>query len=142
MRCCVSFEINPEQAKRSIAERLPSLSEEQMRELEELLADRTIALEGGARVFTRIWLVHTLRQLRAPRPTLTNFDGEEVVFTKVRFAVAKDHQAEVARLLDQCQNSRVNRKVNTGVGIVRTVSKAAKDRKTACRLPVGMRPAH
>lgn len=72
-----------------------------MRALDELLADRAIALEGGARVFTWIWLAHTLRQLRAPQPTLTNFDGEEVVFTKVRLAVAKAHRAEVARLLDQ-----------------------------------------
>lgn len=93
--------INPEQAKRSIAERLPALSEEQMRELDELLTDRTIALEGGGQVFTWIWLAHTLRQLRAPRPTLTNFDGEEVVFTRIRLAVAKEHRSEVARLLDQ-----------------------------------------
>ena len=95
------FRISPERAKRSIAERLPALTEEQMRELDELLVDRAIALEGGARVFTWIWLAHTLRQLRAPQPTLTNFDGEEVVFTKVRLAVAKAHRAEVARLLDQ-----------------------------------------
>ncbi|MGA8568534.1 MAG: hypothetical protein WB580_12145, partial [Candidatus Binataceae bacterium] len=95
------FHTSPERAKRSIAERLPALSEEEMRALDELLADRAIALEGGARVFTWIWLAHTLRQLRAPRPTLTNFDGEEVVFAKVRFAVAKEHRAEVARLLDQ-----------------------------------------
>jgi hypothetical protein len=86
------FRISPERAKRSIAERLPALREEEMRALDELLADRAIALEGGARVFTWIWLAHTLRQLRAPRPTLTNFDGEEVVFTKVRFAVAKEHR--------------------------------------------------
>lgn len=32
---------------------------------------------------------------------MTNSDGEEIVFTKVRFAVAKEHQAEVAWLLDQ-----------------------------------------
>ena len=95
------FRVSPDRAKRSIAECLPTLSEEQMRELDELLADRTIALEGGARVFTWIWLAHTLRQLRAPRPTLTNFDGEEVVFTKVRLAVAKEHRAQVARLLDR-----------------------------------------
>ena len=95
------FRISPKQAKRSIAEHLPALSEEQLRELDELLADRALALEGGARVFTWIWLAHTLRQLREPRPTLTNFDGEEVVFTKVRLAVAKEHRAEVARLLDQ-----------------------------------------
>ena len=41
----------------------------------------------------------------APTPgapaDLTNFDGEEVVFTKVRLAVAKEHRVEVARLLDQ-----------------------------------------
>ena len=96
------FRVSPERAKRSIAERLPRLTEKQMRELDdELLADRTIALEGGAQVFTLIWLDHTLRQLRAPRPTVTNSDGEQVVFTKVRFAVAKDRRAEVARLLDQ-----------------------------------------
>ena len=95
------FRISPERAKRSIAESLSTLTEEQMRELDELLADRAIGLEGGARVFTWIWLAHTLRQLRAPQPTLTNFDGEEVVFTKVRLAVAKAHRAEVARLLDQ-----------------------------------------
>jgi len=95
------FRVSPDRAKRSIAERLPALTEDQLRELDELLADRTIALEGGARVFTWIWLAHTLGQLRAPRPTLTNFDGEEVVFTKVRFAVAKEHRAEMARLLDQ-----------------------------------------
>ncbi|HKN01790.1 MAG TPA: hypothetical protein VJX23_14830, partial [Candidatus Binataceae bacterium] len=95
------FRISPERAQRSIAERLPTLTEEQKRELDELLADRAIALEGGARVFAWIWLAHTLRQLRAPLPTLTNFDGEEVVFTKVRFAVAKEHRVEVARLLDQ-----------------------------------------
>jgi hypothetical protein len=94
------FRISPERAKRSIAERLPALTEP-MHELDELLADRAIALEGGARVFTSIWLAHTLRQLRAPQPTLTNFDGEEIVFTKVRLAVAKAHRAEVARLLDQ-----------------------------------------
>jgi hypothetical protein len=87
------FRLSPERAKRSIAERLPALREEEMRALDELLAGRAIALEGGARVFTWIWLAHTLRQLRAPRPTLTNFDGEEVVLTKVRLAVAKEHRA-------------------------------------------------
>jgi hypothetical protein len=45
------FRISPERAKRSIAERLLALTE-QMHELDGLLADRAIALEGGARVFT------------------------------------------------------------------------------------------
>jgi len=45
------FRISPERAKRSIAECLPALSEEEMRALDELLADRAIALEGGARGF-------------------------------------------------------------------------------------------
>jgi len=39
--------------------------------------------------------------LKAPPPSLTNFDGEQVVFTKVRFPVAQDSRAEVARLLDE-----------------------------------------
>jgi hypothetical protein len=34
--------------------------EEESRELDKLLADPAIALEGGARVFTWIWLAHTL----------------------------------------------------------------------------------
>jgi hypothetical protein len=122
----LNFEQKPAEAVlRVFAERLPALREEEMRALDELLADRAIALEGSARVFTWIWLAHTLRQLRAPRPTLTNFDGEEVVLTKVRLAVANEHRAEVARLLDQ---ARAKRKASAGVGIVRTVSKAARDR--------------
>jgi hypothetical protein len=61
------FRVSPEWAKRSIAEGLPALTEEQMHELDELLANRAIALEGGTRVFTWIWLAHMLGQLRVPR---------------------------------------------------------------------------
>jgi len=93
--------VEPEQAKQAIIERLPVLSEDEARALDELVADRTIVLEGSARVFSWIWLAYTLRQLKAPPPTLTNFDGEPVVFTKVRFAVAQDNKTEVARLLDE-----------------------------------------
>jgi len=39
--------------------------------------------------------------LKAPPPSLTNFDGEQVVFTKVRFPVAQESRAEVTRLLDE-----------------------------------------
>ena len=94
------FRVSPERAKRPLAERLPALREEESRELDKLLADPAIALEGGARVFTWIWLAHTLGKLRAPQPTLTNFDGEEVVFAKLGLAVAKEHRTEVVRLLD------------------------------------------
>ena len=95
------FRVSPERAKRALAERLPALREEESRELDKLLADPAIALEGGARVFTWIWLAHTLGKLRAPQPTLANFDGEEVVFAKLGLAVAKEHRTEVVRLLDQ-----------------------------------------
>ena len=101
--------ISPERAKRSIAERLPTLTEEQMRELDKLPADRAIALgaAGGSSLGYRL---PTLGQLRAPRPTLTNFDGEAVVSTKVRPAVAKEHRVEVARFLDSRRGSRARSK--------------------------------
>jgi hypothetical protein len=134
------FCISPERAKRSIAERLPALSEEEMRALDELLADRAMALEGGAQVFTWIWLAHTLRQLRAPRPTLTNFDGEEVVFTKVRLAVAKRHRAEVARLLDQAPELAREAKGECWSWHRQDGVQGGKRPEGGLSLPVGMTP--
>ncbi len=136
------FRISPERAKRSIAECLPALSEEEMRALDELLADRAIALEGGARVFTWIWLAHTLRQLRAPQPTLTNFDGEEVVFTKVRLAVAKEHRPEVARLVDQAPELVREAKGECWSWHRQDGEQDGKRPEGGLSLPVGMRPAH
>jgi hypothetical protein len=58
-------------------------------------------LGDAARLITWIWLAHTVKQLKAPPPSLTNFDGEQVVFTKVRFPVVKGSRTEMTRLLDE-----------------------------------------
>ncbi len=67
---------------------------------DDLLLDRIIMEADGARVFTSIWMATTLRRLLAPRPSLVNQDREQIVFARVRFAVAKENREEVARLLD------------------------------------------
>jgi len=68
--------------------------------IEDSLLDRLIMEGGGARVYTSIWMATTLRRLLAPRPSLVNQDREQIVFARVRFAVAKENREEVARLLD------------------------------------------
>jgi hypothetical protein len=95
------FRDSPERARRSITSQLPSLTAEQRRAADEVLGDKTVALEGGARVFTSVWLAYTITQLKAPPPNLTNFDGEQVVLTKVRFPLAKENTAKVTGLLDE-----------------------------------------
>ncbi len=93
------FRISPERAKRSIAECLPALRRcGHSTSCSPIGRSRWRAVRGFS-------LGYGLRTRCAnsglPQPTLTNFDDEEVVFTKVRLAVAKEHRAEVARLLDQ-----------------------------------------
>lgn len=91
---------SPARAMRALADQLSGLAKDEKHQVEELLSDSTIALEAAARIISWIWLAHTLKELKAPRPTLTNFDGQEVVFAKVRFAVTKESRMEVTRLLD------------------------------------------
>jgi hypothetical protein len=67
---------------------------------EDSLFDRLIMEGGGARVYTSIWMASTLRALSAPRPALVNQDREQIVFARVRFAVAKENREKAARLLD------------------------------------------
>jgi len=95
------FRESPARAKRMFADELSGLAEDEKRRVEEMLSDSTIVLGDAARVITGIWLAHTIKQLKAPPPSLTNFDGEQVVFTKVRFPVAQESRAEVTRLLDE-----------------------------------------
>jgi hypothetical protein len=80
---------------------LPSLTAGQSRTVDEVLGDKTVALEVGTRVFTSVWLAYMIGQLTSPPPSLTNFDGEQVVLTKVRFPLAKENTAEVTGLLDK-----------------------------------------
>src|SRR6266478_1058795 len=95
------FRESPARAKRMFADELSGLAEDEKRRVEEMLSDSTIVLGDAARVITGIWLAHTIKQLKAPPPSLTNFDGEQVVFTKVRFPVAQESRVEVTRLLDE-----------------------------------------
>jgi hypothetical protein len=95
------FRESPERLKGTLTDQMAALTEDQKRVLDEILSDGTVVLGDAARVITWIWLAHTIKQLKAPPPSLTNFDGEQVVLTKVRFPLAKESTAEVARLLDE-----------------------------------------
>jgi hypothetical protein len=94
------FRESPERLKRTLTEQIAVCTQDGNRELDKILSDRTLVIGEAARIITWIWLADTIKQLKAPRPSLTNFDGEQVVFAKVRFAVAKGSNAEVTRLLD------------------------------------------
>ena len=44
-----------------------------------------VFLSECAPAFSRIWLMHTLADFRQPLPSFTNFDGEKLLFSEVRF---------------------------------------------------------
>jgi hypothetical protein len=94
------FRDGPERARRSMPNELPSLTAMQRRAVDDVLGDKTVALEVGTRVFSSVWLAYTIGQLTSPPPSLNNFDGEQIVLTKVRFALAKENMAKVTGLLD------------------------------------------
>jgi hypothetical protein len=77
------------------------LSSGEQRALDSTRSTPAFMREEASRIICCIWLTHTIRQLKAPPPRLTNFDGELVVLTKVRYSVAKESRAEVVRLLDE-----------------------------------------
>jgi hypothetical protein len=79
-------------AHRRGAKRL-GLSEEEPRPelVDSLLAE-------SAPLFTRLWLMHTLDALQQPLPRMTNFDGEELVFSEVRFPLKASREEVQARL--------------------------------------------
>ena len=100
------FRTAPEKTRQGLGDLLPNLSEENKRAIEETLTDASIALEGGATAITSVWLAYTINQLTAPLPQLTNFDGEQVVFAKVRFPLHdrdRAHQAGHHGLADPSQ---------------------------------------
>jgi hypothetical protein len=94
------FRDAPARARHSVAGKMPNLTEDERRCVEEMCSDATIVLADAARVITSVWLAHIVKQLTAPPPTLTNFEGEQVVFTKIRFPVVKEARNEVAKMLD------------------------------------------
>ena len=55
-------------------------------------------LAGCAPAFTRTWLTCTLERLRRPLPQLTNFEGEKLLFSEVRFPLTGSIDDAEARL--------------------------------------------
>jgi hypothetical protein len=85
----------------ALAEQLTMLSSGEQRATDSTRSTPAFMREEASRIICCIWLTHTIRQLQAPPPRFTNFDGELVVLTKVRYSVAKESRAEVVRLLDE-----------------------------------------
>jgi hypothetical protein len=62
---------------------------------------RQLLLSGSVacRLLTQTWLVDALDNAQAPLPEIRNTDGEEIVFSQVRFAIVGD-VAKIAAILD------------------------------------------
>jgi hypothetical protein len=62
---------------------------------------RLLLLSGSTacRLFTQTWLIDALGRAQAPMPEIRNTDGEEIVFSQVRFPIVGD-DAEIAAVLD------------------------------------------
>lgn len=59
--------------------------------------------ESGPIIFTRMWLRDTLDRLFAPPPQMFNTDGDEILFSNVRFQIQGD-ESDVARAIDELEN--------------------------------------
>jgi len=88
-------------ARRALAENV-ILAEEEESFADEILATRPIDLRRAGRCFTWIWLSYTLRRIRQPLPRMVNFEGDEVVFTTLRYAIGSNPRLreEIGRRLD------------------------------------------
>jgi hypothetical protein len=53
-----------------------------------------------APIFTRTWLMDALGRFSQPPPRMVNFDGHDIVFTEMRYALRSDVAAEIERRLD------------------------------------------
>jgi hypothetical protein len=62
---------------------------------------RSIILDTMAsRLFSQAWLIHALDRALAPMPEIRNTDGDQIVFSEVRFPI-KDDAAKIAAILDE-----------------------------------------
>ena len=57
----------------------------------------------GPRLFTQAWLTDALGRINAPPPEVRNTDGDEILFSEVRFPISGD-EAEVAAAVDGIEN--------------------------------------
>jgi len=62
---------------------------------------RQMLLSGSlvCRLFTQTWLIDALGRAQAPMPEIRNTDGEEIVFSQVRFPIVGDDK-KIAAILD------------------------------------------
>lgn len=67
-----------------------------------------LLLEGmGPCLLTQAWLTDALTRINAPPPELRNTDGDEILFSEVRFPISGD-EAEVAAAVDGIENIERN----------------------------------
>ncbi len=57
----------------------------------------------GPCLFTQAWLTDALTRINAPPPEVLNTDGDEILFSEVRFPISGD-EAEVAAAVDGIEN--------------------------------------
>jgi hypothetical protein len=71
-------------------------------------AVKDLLLESsGARLFTQVWLMNTLSQIDAPLPEMRNTDGDNILFSEVRFPITGD-EARVVAVVDGIDNVERN----------------------------------
>lgn len=81
--------------------RIRKLAKEQGRE--DAVSERSVAhvvLSQAPPIITQAWLHAILEARRRPRPRLTNKDGDELLYSEVRFPVPDESLSEVERRLD------------------------------------------
>ena len=76
-------------AKRALAENI-SLADDEESFADQVLATRPLDLRLAGRFFTWIWLSYTLGRMRQPPPRMVNFEGDEVVFTTLRYTIGSN----------------------------------------------------
>lgn len=71
-------------------------------------AVKELLLESmGSRLFTQVWLMDALSQIDAPLPEMRNTDGDDILFSEVRFPISGD-EAKVVSVVDDIENVERN----------------------------------
>ena len=71
-------------------------------------AVKALLLESsGPRLFTQAWLIDALWQINAPLPEMSNTDGDNILFSEVRFPITGD-EAKLVAVIDDIENVERN----------------------------------
>ena len=71
-------------------------------------AVKALLLESsGGRLFTQAWLIDALGQVNAPLPEMCNTDGDNILFSEVRFPITGD-EAKLVAIIDGIENVERN----------------------------------